>query len=144
VTEFVVSLAGDRGVLTVDGRESDLFGELVACSIERGLPVEHTPGMSLPTRTGALPKPTVEVTLRLPLGRDDRLTLVRDTSIETHSGETSDVRSTGPGPVALLDRWLAAHPNDSGRLLIAEARELLGGNGVDGPSTLVRPPAGPA
>lgn len=129
--DFVVSLVGGRGLLTVDGQESDLFGELVGCSIQRGLPVDHTPGMSLPTRIEALPKPTVEVTLRLPMAPDDRLTLVRDTSIETHSGETSDVRSTRPGAVALLDRWLAAHPNDAGGALIARARELLTGKAHD-------------
>lgn len=115
MTEFTIQLIGGRGALLIDGRESDLFGELVGCDISRDVPLEE-PGRGM-------------LTLRLPLGRDDRLTLIRDTSITTLNGPTqSEIRSTGPGAVALLDRWLAAHPNDPGGALIAKARELLTGS----------------
>lgn len=127
MTEFTIQLIGERGTLLIDGRESDLFGELVGCDISRDVPLEEpSRGMLKPV----LRDPVVKVTLRLPLGRDDRLTLIRDTSITTLNGPTqSEIRSTTPGAVALLDRWLAAHPNDPGGALIAKAREMLTGHG---------------
>lgn len=129
MTEFTVQLIGDRGALFIDGRQSDLFGELVGCKIERGVPADFTPGQSPLDRIRASPAPSVEVTLRLPLRASDRLTLVRDTSIQTLTGPTeSEIRSTGPGAVALLDRWLDQHPDDPGGALIAKARELLTGS----------------
>lgn len=127
MTEFVVHIDGNRGALFVNGREPDLFGELVGFRIERGLPVDLTPGMEPTGCFDALPKPVVEATLRLPMRPCDRLTLVRGTSIETHTGATSDVRGSGPGAVALLDRWLADHLREPGSALVAKARELLTG-----------------
>jgi hypothetical protein len=129
MTEFTIQLVGDRGVLLVEGRVSPLFGELVGCKIERIMPLDFTRPDPPPSHISALPKPVVEVTLRLPLGGNDRLTLVRDTSIETLNGPTeSEIRSSGPGAVALLDRWLAQHEDEPGGALIAKARELLTGN----------------
>lgn len=125
MTEFTIQLIGERGTLLIDGRESDLFGELVGCDISRDVPLDE-PGRGM--LRPVLRDPVVKVTLRLPLGRGDRLTLVRDTSIETLNGPTrSEIRSTTPGAVALLERWLAAHPDDPGGALIAKARELLTG-----------------
>lgn len=128
MTEFTIQLIGGRGTLLIDGRESDLFGELVGCDIRHDVPADPADAGRGPFLKPRLRDPVVEVTLRLPLGRDDRLTLIRDTSITTLNGPTrSEVRSAGPGAVALLDRWLAAHPNDPGGALIARARELLTG-----------------
>lgn len=125
MTHFTIQLTDGRGALLIDGHESDLFGELVGCDISRDVPLEE-PGRGM--LKPVLRDPVVNVTLRLPLGRDDRLTLIRDTSITTLNGPTqSEVRSTAPGAVALLDRWLAAHPNAPGGALIAKAREMLTG-----------------
>ena len=128
MSEFLAQIHGSgadaRGTLLVDGAEPDLFG----CTVERVMPLEPVGTLADPVAIRPFREdPTVEVTLRLPMRADDTLTLVRDDRIETYYGPTSDVRSTGPGAVALLDRWLAAHPNEDGGSLIAKARELLTG-----------------
>lgn len=135
MTGFAIRLhggpGGPRGTLLVDGHEPDLFGELVGCKVERAAPLDppgQTPRLARIRQCRAL---TVEVTLRLPMGHGDRLTLVRPERIDVYHGPTSETRSTGPGAVALLDGWLAAHPGAPGALLIAKARELLTGSARD-------------
>jgi hypothetical protein len=133
VTDFVIQIHGGidgpRGTLLVDGREPDLFGELVGCKVDRVTPLDALGPPSGPLHIRPYSEGlTVEVTLRLPMGGSDRLALVRDDRIETYHGPTSDVRTTGPGAVALIDRWLADHADEPGSALLAKARELLTGS----------------
>lgn len=95
MTEFVIHLSGDRGTLLVDGEQPELFGQLVGCEVRRDLPLQqHLPQPSSIDVITPLPAPTVEVTLRLPLGMNDHVTLVRDTTVQGVHGPSGDYIAT--------------------------------------------------
>ena len=86
----MIQIDGDFGALLVDGKPAELFGELAGCDIRRDLPECVPPFPAGPNRIGAITcLPVVEVTLRLPLGPADQLTLVRGTRIDSEAGPTA-------------------------------------------------------
>ena len=91
MTEFVISLSGHHGTLLVDGKPAPLFGHLVGCDVRRDLPLpQHLPQSSPTDAITPLPTPTVEVTRRLPLGMNDRVTLVHDSTVQGVRGPSGD------------------------------------------------------
>jgi hypothetical protein len=91
VTEFVISLSGDHGTLLVDGEPAPLFGHLVGCDVRRDLPLPKHLSRPAPMEVVTpTPAPTVEVTLRLPLGMNDRVTLVHDGTVRGVRGPSGD------------------------------------------------------
>jgi hypothetical protein len=93
VTEFVISLNGNHGTLLVDGEPALMFGALVGCEVQHALQLpEYLPRPLLMDVVAPSPasSPTVEVTLRLPLGPNEHVTLVRDSTVRGVHGPTGD------------------------------------------------------
>jgi hypothetical protein len=93
MTEFTIYLDGGHGTLLVDGEKAPLFGALVGCEVQRALQLpEYLSRPSLMDVVAPSPasSPTVEVTLRLPLGPNEHVTLVRDSTVRTVYGPTGD------------------------------------------------------
>jgi hypothetical protein len=90
MTHFVIQTDGDRGVLLVDGQQPELFGALVAVDVRRD-PLLSPDIISMsPTSIRAAGRTVVEVTLRLPLGLNDTLTVVEGSRMEDVQGPTVD------------------------------------------------------
>lgn len=87
MAEYVIHLDGDRGTLLVDGQQPELFGALVGVTVRRDL-LDVPPLAPLVVRARQLP--VVEVTLRLPLGATDHLTVVQGSRIGDAYGPTAD------------------------------------------------------
>lgn len=126
--EFVISLDGDHGRLLVDGREPELFGDIVGCEIRDETPLlraplDAVPDRIEPRRTG----PVVEVTLRLPVPARGHLTLLRDGEVRSAGGPTGDWVATAPSTATLarlirrrLGGWFDAEEVRDVLLAVAE------------------------
>jgi hypothetical protein len=88
MTEFVIRVDGELGELLVDGKKPELFGALVAVDVRRD--VLRIPGDGLLSSSlVAADRPIVEVTLRLPLGPNDRLTVLHGSGITEVNGPSA-------------------------------------------------------
>jgi hypothetical protein len=107
MTEFIIQIDGEHGTLLVDGEEPALFGQLVGCEVRRELLLPKYLPSEMDVITPS-PAPVVEVTLRLPLGLSDHVTLVRGTEIRGVHGPSGDYVTTGPGDAlrARVKDWL--------------------------------------
>lgn len=94
---FVIQTDGENGVLLVDGEQPDLFGRLVGAEIRQPPPGAMRTD---PNPYAALPRsePVIEVTLRLPIGPNDTLTIVQGSRMEDIQGPTADYRPDAPHP----------------------------------------------
>lgn len=90
MTDFVISIDGDRGHLTVDGEQPELFGDLVGCNVTHPMLDLRSQPDTMPAVIPRPDRPVVDVTLRLPLTLDDRLTLLRDDGVKVVYGPTGD------------------------------------------------------
>lgn len=94
MTEFLISLGGDHGALLVDGEPAPLFGALIGCDIKNLVPPLEYPGQASNPFDIVRGHPVAEVTLRLPLGMGDHLTLVHDGTMRDLDGPTGDTVAT--------------------------------------------------
>ena len=110
MTDFAIHVDGDYGRLTVDGEAPTLFGRLVGCDIRRDVPLPRYPPLrpaDIDMITPA-PLPVVEATLRLRLGPDDHLTLLRNGTMRGVHGPTGDYAAAAREEVfrAHVKDWL--------------------------------------
>lgn len=97
MTHFVIQTDGEHGVLLVDGEQPKLFGELVGAEIRRGSLLDYHVIDPSPFGIRACERTVVTVTLRLPIGFGDTLTVVQGNNIEDVQGPTADYAPSAPG-----------------------------------------------
>lgn len=90
MAHFVIQTDGEHGVLFVDGEQPKLFGELVGVDIHRTPLLDYYPLDFSPLNVRAREQPVITVTLRLPIGPRDTLTVVQGNRIEDVQGPTAD------------------------------------------------------
>lgn len=106
MAHFVIQTDGERGVLLVDGEQPEPFGALVAVEVHRNLPLGFGSRDWLPHVVQPREQPAVEVTLRLPIGPRDTLTVVRGNKIEDVQGPTADhVPDASIGETGWRPKW---------------------------------------
>jgi hypothetical protein len=92
VTSYVISIDGETGTIFVDGEEPQLFGKVVGVDVKQ--PLRALTADLNPYAIHASDRPVVEVTLRLPLGPNDTLTILRGPQVEDVRGPRSATRGT--------------------------------------------------
>lgn len=90
MAHFVIQTDGEHGVLLVDGEQPKLFGELVGAEIRRASLLDYHAIDDWPVSIRAREQACVTVTLRLPIGPRDTLTVIQGSKMEDVQGPTVD------------------------------------------------------